>query len=190
MHRKPNAKHRLLPSRAISKLSLDLVMTLNVTTLESMQWENPANVAPVCWLFKTVWRAKQHSKKIHQKQASFNSARGKYTTWLCAYWQEKHKIRYRRCGKRHDSFGEWHRSVTAHFRFPCGVNTTPQMSCFRGAKVCTKCLQGKVMMNWYSLITRWEFGNEVENSQWQHQWLRGIARCVHHWTLPLTSTWA
>ena len=27
------------------------------------------------------------------------------------------------------------------------VNTTPQMSCFRGAKVCTKWLQGKVMMN-------------------------------------------
>ena len=28
-----------------------------------------------------------------------------------------------------------------------GVNTTPQMTCFRGAKVCTKWLQGKVMMN-------------------------------------------
>ena len=27
------------------------------------------------------------------------------------------------------------------------VNTTPQMTCFRGAKVCTKWLQGKVMMN-------------------------------------------
>ena len=26
-------------------------------------------------------------------------------------------------------------------------NTTPQMTCFRGAKVCTKWLQGKVMMN-------------------------------------------
>ena len=27
------------------------------------------------------------------------------------------------------------------------VNTTPQMTCFRGAKVCTKGLQGKVMIN-------------------------------------------
>ena len=27
------------------------------------------------------------------------------------------------------------------------VNTTPQMTCFRGGKVCTKWLQGKVMMN-------------------------------------------
>ena len=27
------------------------------------------------------------------------------------------------------------------------VNTTPKMTCFRGAKVCTKWLQGKVMMN-------------------------------------------
>ena len=27
------------------------------------------------------------------------------------------------------------------------VNTTPQMTCFRSAKVCTKWLQGKVMMN-------------------------------------------
>ena len=30
---------------------------------------------------------------------------------------------------------------------PRGVNTTPQMTCFRGAKECTKWLQGKVMMN-------------------------------------------
>ena len=36
---------------------------------------------------------------------------------------------------------------------------------FRGAKVCPKWLQGKVMMNWYSLITRWEIGHEVENSE-------------------------
>ena len=28
-----------------------------------------------------------------------------------------------------------------------GVYTTPQMTCFRGAKVCTKWLQGEVMMN-------------------------------------------
>ena len=28
-----------------------------------------------------------------------------------------------------------------------GVNTTPQMTCVRGAKVCTIWLQGKVMMN-------------------------------------------
>ena len=27
------------------------------------------------------------------------------------------------------------------------VNTTPQMTCFRGARVCPKWLQGKVMMN-------------------------------------------
>ena len=27
------------------------------------------------------------------------------------------------------------------------VNTTPKMTCFRSAKVCTKWLQGKVMMN-------------------------------------------
>ena len=30
------------------------------------------------------------------------------------------------------------------------VNTTPQMTCFRGAKVCTNWQQGQVMMNCYS----------------------------------------
>ena len=30
---------------------------------------------------------------------------------------------------------------------PETVNTTPHMTCFRGAKVCTKWLQGTVMMN-------------------------------------------
>ena len=34
-----------------------------------------------------------------------------------------------------------------------GVSTTPQMTCFRGAKVCRKCLQGKVTINSYSLTT-------------------------------------
>ena len=34
------------------------------------------------------------------------------------------------------------------------VNTTPQMTCLRGAKVCTKWLQGKVMMKRYSMTTR------------------------------------
>ena len=33
------------------------------------------------------------------------------------------------------------------------VNTTPQMTCFRGAKVCTKWLQGKVMKNCYRMTT-------------------------------------
>ena len=32
-------------------------------------------------------------------------------------------------------------------RVPFSVNTTPQMTCFPGAKVCTKWLEGKVMMN-------------------------------------------
>ena len=35
------------------------------------------------------------------------------------------------------------------------VNITPQMTCFRGAKVCTKWLQGKVTINSYSLTTNW-----------------------------------
>ena len=43
---------------------------------------------------------------------------------------------------------------------PLSVNTTPQMTCFRVAKVCPKWLQGQVMMT-----TRWEFGHEVENSE-------------------------
>ena len=38
-------KNILRPSRALSTLSLDLVMTLNVTTLECMQWGNATNVA-------------------------------------------------------------------------------------------------------------------------------------------------
>ena len=33
------------------------------------------------------------------------------------------------------------------------VSTTPQMTCFRGAKVCRKWLQGKVTINSYSLTT-------------------------------------
>ena len=45
------------------------------------------------------------------------------------------------------------------------VNTTSQMTCFRGATVCTKWLQGEVMMNCYSKTTRWEFGHEVKNSE-------------------------
>ena len=34
-----------------------------------------------------------------------------------------------------------------------GVSTTPQMTCFRGAKVCRKWLQGKVTIKLYSLTT-------------------------------------
>ena len=88
------------------------------------------------------------------------------------------------------------------------VNTTPQMTCFRGAKVCTKWLQRKVMLSWYNMTTRWEFGHKVENSgkwkiqnylwlgdkawcgrQWKHPWLRGTVRCEHRRPLPLTPTW-
>ena len=43
-----------------------------------------------------------------------------------------------------------------HFRETV-VNTTPQMTCFRGAKVCTKWLQGKVTINSYSLTTSWNW---------------------------------
>ena len=58
------------------------------------------------------------------------------------------------------------------------VNTIPQMTCFRGAKVCTKWLQGKVMMNWHSMTTRWEFGTrigkfrKVDWKGWVLRWLR------------------
>ena len=38
-----------------------------------------------------------------------------------------------------------------------GVNTTPQMTCFRGAKVCTKWPQEKVTINSYSLRTSWNW---------------------------------
>ena len=54
--------------------------------------------------------------------------------------------------------------LTAVYCTRRGVNTIPQMTCLRGAKVCTKWLQGKVMMNCYSMIARLEFGHEVENS--------------------------
>ena len=43
--------------------------------------------------------------------------------------------------------------IPIHSKIGQGVNTTPQMTCFRGAKVCTKWLQGKVMMNCYSMTT-------------------------------------
>ena len=36
-------------------------------------------------------------------------------------------------------------------------NTTPQMTCFRGAKVCTKWLQEKVTIKSYSLTTSWNW---------------------------------
>ena len=58
------------------------------------------------------------------------------------------------------------------------VNTIPHMTCFRGAKVCTKWLQGKVMMNWHSMTTRWEFGTrigkfrKVDWNGWVLRWLR------------------
>ena len=37
------------------------------------------------------------------------------------------------------------------------VNTTPQMTCFRGARVCTKWLQEKVAIKSYSLTTSWNW---------------------------------
>ena len=37
------------------------------------------------------------------------------------------------------------------------VNTTPQMTCFRGAKVCTKWLQEKVTIKAYSLTISWNW---------------------------------
>ena len=36
-------------------------------------------------------------------------------------------------------------------------NTTPQMTCFRSAKVCTKWLQDKVTIKSYSLTTSWNW---------------------------------
>ena len=36
---------------------------------------------------------------------------------------------------------------------PSTVSITPQMTCFRGVKVCRKWLQGKVTINSYSLTT-------------------------------------
>ena len=41
--------------------------------------------------------------------------------------------------------------------FGCDVNTTPQMTCFRGAKVCTKWPQEKVTIKSYSLTTSWKW---------------------------------
>ena len=38
-----------------------------------------------------------------------------------------------------------------------GVNTTPQMTCFRAAKVRTKWLQGKATINSYSMTTSWNW---------------------------------
>ena len=37
------------------------------------------------------------------------------------------------------------------------VNTTPQMTCFRGATVCTKWHQEKVTIKSYSLTTSWNW---------------------------------
>ena len=58
---------KLRSSRVISTLSLELLMSLKVTTLESMQWRNPSNVVSGWnsgwWFKKTLWRAVQNSKK-------------------------------------------------------------------------------------------------------------------------------
>ena len=45
------------------------------------------------------------------------------------------------------------------------VNTTPQMTCFRGAKVCTKWLQEKVTINSNSLTTSWNW-EQVTRWNW------------------------
>ena len=88
------------------------------------------------------------------------------------------------------------------------VNTTPQMTCFRGAKVCTKWLQDKVTIKSYSLTTCWNW-EQVTSWNWDQDkngtksgklrighdcvvlhdadsndntpWLRGTARCEHQW---------
>ena len=66
------------------------------------------------------------------------------------------------------------------------VSTTPQMTCFRGAKVRRKWPQGKVTINSYSLTTSWNWDQvEIGTKMWKSQhwtWLRGnTARCVHQW---------
>ena len=55
----------------------------------------------------------------------------------------------------HHTLGSVRRNGLVLWRSTCAVlhvavesvNTTPQMTCFRGAKVCTKWLHGKMMMN-------------------------------------------
>ena len=68
----------------------------------------------------------------------------------------------------------------ANFGATLTVSTTPQMTCFRGAKVCTKWLQEKVTINSYSLTTSWNW-----DQKWKIRncpWLRGdTARCEHQW---------
>ena len=91
----------------------------------------------------------------------------------------------------------------------CKYHTSNDVSAVQN--VCKKWLHGKVMMNCYSMITRWEFGHKVEilwlgdkaqrerqwqhlclrgspwhGHQWQHLWLRGTAQSIHHWPLPLS----
>ena len=50
---------------------------------------------------------------------------------------------------------------------PCtnSVNTTPQLTCFRGAKVCTKWLQETVTITAYSLTTSWNW-EQVTSWNW------------------------
>ena len=43
--------------------------------------------------------------------------------------------------------------LTAIIQYGLAVSTTPQMTCFRGVKVCRKWLQGKVTIKIYSLTT-------------------------------------
>ena len=71
---------KLRSSRVISTLSLDLLMSLKVTTLESVQWRSPSNVVSG-WNSvgesKTLSRSIQNSKKVPEKQTTFRSASGK-----------------------------------------------------------------------------------------------------------------
>ena len=50
-----------------------------------------------------------------------------------------------------------HAQSLQRFVPPDHVNTTPQMTCFRGAEVCTKWLQEKVTINSYSMTTSWSW---------------------------------
>ena len=54
------------------------------------------------------------------------------------------KRKYRRIIK--SDFDQVRSSETTSFSARC-ANTTPQMTCLRGAKECTKWLEGKVMLN-------------------------------------------
>ena len=106
-------KNILRSSRAVSTISLDFVLTLNVTTWESMQciWMTQ-------WLMIQNYVAFNATlKKVPEKQATFRSASGKDQQLdHVLLEQRKQKILYRRRGKRHDSLGKL--PQTSYCAFP------------------------------------------------------------------------